>query len=722
MSTRKAIEDLNSPGHPGIALLDDAGFNDVNLGHILDCLPQGIRLISKDHIVWNINKSFVELTGIRPEDAIGKKCWEVFPGPFCHTDSCRLKRILDGETMVQSEIGRQKSNGVTVPCIVTTSPLRTQKGELIGIMESFRDITEKKQLQEQAKESEDLYKALINLGTEAGEAIVMVQDIDGREGVQTYVSEQWLQITGYTREELLGTCFFDLLVEQDRQPSIERHRQKMAGIPVPGLYEMNIRRRDGAVTVIEITGAFTMFQGKKANVVYIRDITERRLAGVKLKESEERYRSLFEDVPVAIWELDYSDVKKYFDALRANGISDIRNYLYRHPEITLHCLQLGRAYGVNKAALKLWEAESKEELASIFDLIQKRPDGLARDRENFIALAEGATEISYINCELTFKGKSKYTSVQYRIAPGHENDWSRIFGSFFDVTERVEAEKELQAYQKHLKDLVDERTSQLKQEVAHSRFMEEKIRELYEKESQLRHELEDQINQRIQFTRAVVHELKTPLTPLIGANELLKANLKEDPWRKLAQQSYKGALELNKRIDELFDLTRNEIGVLKLDRIWIDPLEMMLQMEELISLQCWTSGHELCLDMPESLPQVYCDPQRLKHVLGNLIDNACRYTQPGTRVILRIGLENDKVLFQVEDAGPGIAEEKQRDIFIPYSKLEGRSEHHSGLGLGLSICKTFIDLHGGEIQVRSKPGEGSCFWFTIPVNGSPGNG
>jgi PAS domain S-box-containing protein len=687
---------------------------------LFDNISDAIRVINSDFTIRRINRAFAEMTGVNQDEVAGKKCWEIFPSLHCHTTECRLQRILDGEQGLQVEIERKRKDSTSIPCLVTTFPLIDETDKLTGIIEQFRDITEHRQMEKQVRETEDRYKALIELGTEAGEAVVMLQDIDGREGIQTFVSDQWPRMTGYTKEELLGSCFFDLLVPEDCRDSIERHRLKLLGTPVPGLYQMQIVRRDASIAAIEVTGAFTSYQGQKANVLYIRDITERKIAEARLQDSEERYRTLFEDVPVAIWELDYSEVKKYLDSLKASGVIDIRDYFIRYPETTLRCLRLGKGYGANQAAIKLYEAESRDELyTGLFDLLQKRSDGLERDMENFIAFAEGATEIKYIHCDLTFKGNQRYTSVQYRIAPGHENDWKRILGCFFDITERVEAEKELQAIHEHLKELVEQRTSQLKQEVEHSRLMEEKLRDLYEKENQLRKELEEQIKQRIYFTRAVVHELKTPLTPLLGANELLKANLKEEPWAKLAQQSYKGAVELNKRIDELFDLTRNEIGILQINYTWVDPLEMVQQLVDMVNLQCRTSGHPLYLDVPESLPQIYCDPQRLKQVLSNLVENACNHTASGTVITLRVKLDDDSLMFEVEDSGQGIEEEKLKDIFASYSRVDGKAEHYGGLGLGLSICNTFVSLHGGKIQVKSKRNEGSCFWFSIPLNGLP---
>ena len=100
-----------------------------------------------------------------------------------------------------------------------------------------RDVTEQKKVTEQLEESENLYQILIELGAEAGEAVVMLQDIDGKEGVQTFVSDQWPRITGYNKEELLGMSFFDLEKCQDRPASLARHRLKMLGKPVPGLFE-----------------------------------------------------------------------------------------------------------------------------------------------------------------------------------------------------------------------------------------------------------------------------------------------------------------------------------------------------------------------------------------------------------------------------------------------------------------------------------------------------
>ena len=208
------------PESPGIALFE--------LGYILDNANHGMRIINKDFTIRFINQAFTELSGVNQKEAIGRKCWAILKGPFCHTPNCFLNRILNGEERVQVEIDRQRKDGTTIPCIVTAIPFNTINGEFTSIIETLQDITERKHLEEQISESEDRYRALIDLGTNIGEAIIMLQDIDGKEGVQTYISDQWSLITGYTKRELLGMSFFDLVSPKDREPSIKRHQQKIS--------------------------------------------------------------------------------------------------------------------------------------------------------------------------------------------------------------------------------------------------------------------------------------------------------------------------------------------------------------------------------------------------------------------------------------------------------------------------------------------------------------
>ncbi len=149
-------------------------------------------------------------------------------------------------------------------------------------------IGTRKQAEQVVRESEERYRALVHLGAEVGESIVMLQDNEQGLAIQTFVNDEWPRITGYSREELITMSFFDLVHPEYREASVEGHRRKMAGESIPGVFELLIIRKDGTEVAVELTSAHTTFKGKRATVAYIRDITERKQAEAERKELEQR--------------------------------------------------------------------------------------------------------------------------------------------------------------------------------------------------------------------------------------------------------------------------------------------------------------------------------------------------------------------------------------------------------------------------------------------------
>jgi PAS domain S-box-containing protein len=153
--------------------------------------------------------------------------------------------------------------------------------------------------EEKLNESKELSHSLLHLGAEAGESIVMLMNKDGKEGVQVLFNDEWPRLTGYSQEELQAMPFFNLLSAGDKEASILRHRRKMQGVSIPGLFEMHIQTKEGSARAIELTGAFTSVKKGKANVLFIRDITGRRKIERALTESENLYRTLFDTTGTA---------------------------------------------------------------------------------------------------------------------------------------------------------------------------------------------------------------------------------------------------------------------------------------------------------------------------------------------------------------------------------------------------------------------------------------
>ncbi len=134
----------------------------TELNQIFETSADGMRVIDKDFNVLRVNQTFLALSGMSKDEAIGKKCHEVFHGPLCHTPSCPLTRILSGQERIERDAEKERGDGTTVTCIVTASAFRGPDGELIGIVEDFKDISERKRAEEAMYESEKYYRETIN--------------------------------------------------------------------------------------------------------------------------------------------------------------------------------------------------------------------------------------------------------------------------------------------------------------------------------------------------------------------------------------------------------------------------------------------------------------------------------------------------------------------------------------------------------------------------------
>jgi len=296
------------------------------------------------------------------------------------------------------------------------------------------------------------------------------------------------------------------------------------------------------------------------------------------------------------------------------------------------------------------------------------------------------------------------------------------FSCWVDITDRKRIEEELHKYQDHLEELVETRTRELmivnkrlKREISERRRVARKLKELYRAEKRSRNELELQSKRRIEFTRGLVHEIKTPLTALIAASDMLVEHVQGEPYVTLVRNIQLGTLNLNKRIDELTDLTRGEVGILRLNLGPVDLLSLVREVAEYVYPEINAQQKSLILNLPATLPTITADEDRLRQVLLNLLDNAIKFTPDKGEITLRIWEESNEIAVAIKDTGCGISKRKQKRLFTPYYQQEHDKGQFSGLGLGLALCRTLINLHGGKIEADSSLDEGSTFTFYLPV-------
>ncbi|MFO7949422.1 MAG: ATP-binding protein [Candidatus Fermentibacteraceae bacterium] len=221
------------------------------------------------------------------------------------------------------------------------------------------------------------------------------------------------------------------------------------------------------------------------------------------------------------------------------------------------------------------------------------------------------------------------------------------------------------------------------------------------------------------FIMTASHELKTPLHSLGMSIDLLLESATESlsgQQKELLDAAHEELQRLKSLISDLLDLSRIESGHVDMD---LDSIPTAMLVEKALAVfesQASDQGIELVAEVPEDIPEVRADANKITWVLTNLIGNALRYAQ--SRIAVSAQIIGSWVHVSVEDDGQGIPPEYQSRIFDKFVRVDGDSDR-KGTGLGLSICKEIVRAHKGTIWVDSTPGEGSTFTLTLPVSGKP---
>jgi two-component system sensor histidine kinase KdpD len=218
---------------------------------------------------------------------------------------------------------------------------------------------------------------------------------------------------------------------------------------------------------------------------------------------------------------------------------------------------------------------------------------------------------------------------------------------------------------------------------------------------------------------AISHDFRTPLASIVGASSSLMdgaTQLTDAARIDLSKTINEEALRMTKLANNLLDMARLEAGSAALRREWCALEEIAGSV--VTRLRGRLAGHSLKLDVPANLPLVHVDAAMIEQVLENLLENAVKYTPPGTPIELGAAMQENEVVVWVSDRGPGLPPGHEDRLFDKFYR--GQAERaQSGVGLGLTICRAIIEAHGGKITAANRPGGGADFIFTVPAAEKP---
>ncbi|RKH40603.1 sensor histidine kinase, partial [Corallococcus llansteffanensis] len=626
------------------------------------------------------NASAERIFGYAASEILGQPLDVLLPEHFRTVHARHVRQFSEGG-MTSRQMGERlpisgrRKGGEVFSAEASISKLGVNGTGLLTV--SLRDITARKLAEDGLRNSEERFRTAFEY---APIGMAMVR-LDGRF---LHVNAALCDIVGYSQEELLARTFQHITVPEDLELDLMNVRRLVQGDIDSYQLEKRYFHKDGHVVTTLLTASVVRdAQGEPLHFIsQIQDITER-------KQMEQAWRFLAEAGPRLAASLEPQVTLATVAALAVPALADW---------CVVHLLgDEGRVHRVETAAATPELTRSLRELITAYPMDPLRSGGLTSS-----VLQTGKPVLMpEVSPELleTAAYDAAHLTLLRRLAPLScivvaLRTPARILGAVLLATSgsgrRYGARELAQA-----EELARRAASALDN-------------------AQLHEKSEQATRIRDEVLRIVAHDLRAPLNVIaLSAGKLGKQLSATHAVQKPLESIRKSVERANRLIQDLLDVARMEGGPLSVER---EPMEVAPLVRDLVELhRALVDAKSLQLGafVPEDVPPVLADRERVLQILSNLIGNALKFTPEGGSITLSVQPEPGQVRFSVGDTGPGIAEEDLPHLFDPF--WQAREKRKEGAGLGLAIVKGLVEAHGGQLGVDSRPGEGSTFFFTLPT-------
>ena len=740
------------------------------VSEVMEAMPDAFIMLDTEGNVVQINSAYTKMFGLKAEEVVDKHTMEL---PTMTPEDAKKGMKLMSEVL---KTGGTKAidmmvytkGGKEFPISATGTAVKDAEGNPMYFVSTMRDMTERKRAEEALRESEEKLRLMFESVTDG----ITVTDLEGKI---VQVNDAALRMPGYdSKEELIGHSAFEFIAKKDHARASENLKRTLEEGCVTNI-EYTFLTKDGKEYDAELSAAVIRdASGAPAGFIAVtRDITERKRAEDSLRHKEEYFRALTENSSDFIAVLNSDGSLRYespsvervlgykpeerigkggLELIHPEDVSEVADslvHLVENPGTTVHVqsrfqhkdgswrvldgvvqnlLDNPAVAGIVVNLRDITEHEKAEQALRESEhnyraLFESRIDGAAViDAETMQVVLANPTAMDMYGFD-SIEEVAEANLIEYVHPDDRDRALSILAEDLFEKDlRRVEEFRTITKdgevrwiagvgtrveYQGRLAGLISFR------DVTEQKRADEKLRELYEQERESRQQVEAEMKRRVEFTRALAHELKTPLTSVLASSDLLASELRDEALGTLANSIRQGASNLNSRIDELLDLARGEVGMLQLRLEAVDLSQLLRETADSMTPVALQRGLPLVLALSPSLPPVRADADRVQQVVTNLLSNALKFTPSGGNIRLGARQRGSAVVVEVRDTGRGMSREEQKGLFEPYHRLDKDSS--GGLGLGLALCKMLVELHGGQIWVRSNVGRGSTFGFSLPL-------
>lgn len=652
----------------------------------------------------------------------------------------------------------------------SAAPILTNRGEGFGVVLVFRDITEKKRAEEETRRQKELLQLILGSIADG----VVVADVNGKFLLFNAAAENILGIGATDAApdqwpDQYGVYFPDAITPypSTELPLVRAIRGE--NVNAVEVFIRNAKVPEGrllSITGGPLRGEDGALQG---GVVVFHDITERKRAEEALRQSEQRYHLLFDSNPHPLWVYDLQTL-----AILAVNESAIRNYGYSREEfLSLTIKDIRPPEDIPALLVDTGKAPPDAETASVWKHRKKNGTLIDVEITSHPLVYGGRNARLVVATDITARKKAeealRQSEERFRLLVSEVTDYAILMldpqgtiVSWNAGAERIKGYKAQEIIGQHFsrfypaEDVAKGKPAyELEIASAHGRFEEEgwrvrkdgsrfwanvvvtalrdpagrlrgfgKVtRDVTERKRaqelllQAKEEAERGSRFKDQFLSTMSHELRTPLNAVLGFSDLLadeRYGPLNDRQQRYVSHIHSGGKHLLKLISDILDLSKIEAGRMELTR---EDVALASAFSEVISALyplAEKKSQALLQDVDPNL-QVDADAVRFKQVLTNLVGNAIKFTPEGGRIELAACQVDNQVRVEVRDNGPGIPPEQQQRIFEAFFRLKETGNATEGTGLGLTITARLVELHGSKLEIESRPGEGACFFFSLPL-------
>jgi PAS domain S-box-containing protein len=658
--------------------------SEQDLKDVLINLPLGVGILNNDVEPVFLNKEFSDKTGLGLAE-FSHNDLSVNSSSFADQPAKLLQNVWKSYIdNFQVEDGRERDISLLTKkhdardFSLNISPL---KDRYLMVMV---DITQRKRLLERIKEDERRLSSLIqNL-----QGMVYQCRFD-RNWTMEFVSEGSFLLTGYLPSDLVynSRVPFASLIHEKYRDYVWDTTERAIKRGEPYSLQYQIITKSGELRWVAENGN-GIYSGDgicRSLEGFIYDITERVETLESLQKGEEKYHSLFENMPVSLWEDDYSEVKQFIDSWPQDLKEDVSHTLKSNKELYRKLIIRIKIVDMNRSSLRLYGETDKDKLVNSVPEIFASGDSDAF-RSVLASFYDGKSILEERIMEVKIKKRKRFLSVRWFIMPGHERSLSRILVTILDISDLKKAEKEIRLLNHRLEKKVLKRTEEL-----------------------------GRTNQELEaFSYSVSHDLKAPLRAVRGFSSLLM----EEYGNDLPSGAIHYIKNVQKNTDKMTLLITDLLQFSKLGRkslIYydIDTIKLVNAIwDDLYSLH----KPEEIEFIVNPLPKVYADESLLTQVFVNLFSNAVKFSIPGVKGRIEVSCKSDSEFheFCVRDQGIGFEQKFADKIFNVFQRLHTQEEYE-GSGVGLALVQRIIHRHEGIIRAISEPGKGTSIFFTIPV-------